>query len=87
MDYSGVLPNPYALPTATAGQFTPSPFVKVDSPFTEESPATGNDGEPPKKKQKRNKPTLSCEECVERKTKVRKDCESFLIALSQSSEM
>ena len=24
-----------------------------------------------KKKQKRNKPTLSCEECVERKTKVR----------------
>lgn len=24
----------------------------------------------PKKKQKRNKPTLSCEECVERKTKV-----------------
>jgi hypothetical protein len=26
--------------------------------------------EPPKKKQKRNKPTLSCEECVERKTKV-----------------
>jgi hypothetical protein len=25
---------------------------------------------PPKKKQKRNKPTLSCEECVERKTKV-----------------
>jgi hypothetical protein len=26
--------------------------------------------EPTKKKQKRNKPTLSCEECVERKTKV-----------------
>ena len=26
--------------------------------------------EPPRKKQKRNKPTLSCEECVERKTKV-----------------
>ena len=25
---------------------------------------------PQKKKQKRNKPTLSCEECVERKTKV-----------------
>ncbi|OAL43059.1 hypothetical protein IQ07DRAFT_616681 [Pyrenochaeta sp. DS3sAY3a] len=25
--------------------------------------------QPPKKKQKRNKPTLSCEECVERKTK------------------
>lgn len=26
--------------------------------------------EPPKKKQKRNKPTLSCHECVDRKTKV-----------------
>ena len=33
------------------------------------SPETGT-GTPPKKKQKRNKPTLSCEECVERKTKV-----------------
>ncbi|KAK1907556.1 hypothetical protein P3342_005883 [Pyrenophora teres f. teres] len=30
--------------------------------------ATGGDA-PPRKKQKRNKPTLSCEECVERKTK------------------
>lgn len=29
------------------------------------------DAHPPKKKQKRNKPTLSCFECVERKTKVR----------------
>ncbi|KAL0930416.1 zn 2cys6 transcription factor [Colletotrichum truncatum] len=28
-----------------------------------------NPDEPPKKKQKRNKPTLSCHECVERKTK------------------
>ncbi|KAH6996559.1 fungal-specific transcription factor domain-containing protein [Ilyonectria sp. MPI-CAGE-AT-0026] len=28
-----------------------------------------NGDEPPKKKQKRNKPTLSCHECVERKTK------------------
>ncbi|KAF4471940.1 hypothetical protein FALBO_1148 [Fusarium albosuccineum] len=32
------------------------------------TPANGD--EPPKKKQKRNKPTLSCHECVERKTKV-----------------
>lgn len=35
----------------------------------ERSPINGE--EPPKKKQKRNKPTLSCHECVERKTKVR----------------
>jgi hypothetical protein len=33
--------------------------------------AEGGHAQPPqKKKQKRNKPTLSCEECVERKTKV-----------------
>ncbi|KAF7544875.1 hypothetical protein G7046_g9689 [Stylonectria norvegica] len=31
---------------------------------------TANGDGPPKKKQKRNKPTLSCHECVERKTKV-----------------
>lgn len=31
----------------------------------------GSPTEPSKKKQKRNKPTLSCSECVERKTKVR----------------
>ena len=42
-------------------------------PSTSPDPPTGalQDREPPpKKKQKRNKPTLSCEECVERKTKV-----------------
>jgi hypothetical protein len=32
--------------------------------------SVGND-QRSRKKQKRNKPTLSCEECVERKTKVR----------------
>ena len=32
--------------------------------------AGGEAGPPQKKKQKRNKPTLSCVECVERKTKV-----------------
>lgn len=35
---------------------------------------------PPKKRQKRNKPTLSCEECVERKTKVR---EASVIVIAQ----
>jgi len=48
----------------------------TDSTFHGSPTATGiknEDGtlEPPRKKQKRNKPTLSCEECVERKTKVR----------------
>lgn len=36
----------------------------------EESKAEDAAGEPQRKKQKRNKPTLSCFECVERKTKV-----------------
>jgi hypothetical protein len=47
-----------------------------------DSPHVGSEGDgaelatviesalPQKKKQKRNKPTLSCEDCVERKTKV-----------------
>lgn len=46
----------------------------TDSTFAT-SPVKTEDGslpKPPKKKQKRNKPTLSCEECVERKTKVSK---------------
>jgi hypothetical protein len=54
-------------PTVTVGS------VATDSSFGT-SPLKTEDGfndEPPKKKQKRNKPTLSCEECVERKTKVR----------------
>jgi hypothetical protein len=41
------------------------------SPDPSTTSATGTHADaPPKKKQKRNKPTLSCEECVERKTKV-----------------
>ncbi len=36
-----------------------------------QSSATNSPAEPSRKKQKRNKPTLSCSECVERKTKVR----------------
>lgn len=48
-----------------------------DAPAND-SPALGNQNDasqtPPKKKQKRNKPTLSCVECVERKTKVRLHC-------------
>lgn len=35
----------------------------------DDTASTGGD-EPSKKRQKRNKPTLSCQECVERKTKV-----------------
>jgi hypothetical protein len=56
---------------------TPVVFAAISPALTEGtscgSPIKNEDGllpEPPKKKQKRNKPTLSCQECVERKTKV-----------------
>jgi hypothetical protein len=51
-----------------------SPTATADSPSIADSMQVklenGYPSEHPKKKQKRNKPTLSCEECVERKTKV-----------------
>ena len=49
-----------------------SPAGTADSSFagTPIKHEEGSFPEPPRKKQKRNKPTLSCEECVERKTKV-----------------
>lgn len=48
-------------PAGTDSTFPGTPIKHEDGHFPE----------PPRKKQKRNKPTLSCEECVERKTKVR----------------
>lgn len=48
--------------------------VEVESPYEDSTP---------RKKQKRNKPTLSCEECVERKTKVSGDhggCSIYIYA-------
>ena len=60
-----------------------SPVATSDSPANADSlPVKLENGYPSehaKKKQKRNKPTLSCEECVERKTKVECsiDCLSF----------
>ncbi|KAF2109975.1 fungal-specific transcription factor domain-containing protein [Lophiotrema nucula] len=43
-------------------------------------------GQPAKKKQKRNKPTLSCEECVERKTKCDRGRPQCLACLKRQSE-
>jgi len=43
---------------------------ETDARLAPQNALANNHGEPPKKRQKRNKPTLSCEECVERKTKV-----------------
>ncbi|CAG8978330.1 hypothetical protein HYALB_00005916 [Hymenoscyphus albidus] len=57
-----VSPGPRPRPP-TGSDFTASPTLTVE-------PANASPVPPPsKKRQKRNKPTLSCEECVERKTK------------------
>ena len=47
--------------------------IEVTKHEDEEAGPDTEDGQPQRKKQKRNKPTLSCEECVERKTKVSGD--------------
>jgi hypothetical protein len=52
------------------------PGREVETPSRDESnprdsSTASPSGEPQKKRQKRNKPTLSCFECVERKTKAR----------------
>jgi len=58
-------PGPPALFTAISP--TPTESTSFGSPIKNED---GSLQVPPTKKQKRNKPTLSCFECVERKTKV-----------------
>lgn len=54
--------------SSTSSGSSPGLGTSEDRDSSTASPATT--AGPPKKKQKRNKPTLSCFECVERKTKV-----------------
>lgn len=64
--------TPPSLDSAHNGYGSPTTTLAVKSEWGDSgqsSAATPDDG-PMKKKQKRNKPTLSCHECVERKTKV-----------------
>lgn len=83
---STLIRPPLALPLSHAGTpmhapvMDPSVYSSLSPVATSDSPANadslplklenGYPSEHAKKKQKRNKPTLSCEECVERKTKV-----------------
>ncbi|QUC16660.1 uncharacterized protein UV8b_00901 [Ustilaginoidea virens] len=55
-----------------------------EQPSGERSP--GNSDEPLKKKQKRNKPTLSCHECVERKTKCDRGRPHCLACIKRQTE-
>lgn len=59
-------------PTSASTVYSsPAPYaVKAELDDGHSSSSATALGEPERKKQKRNKPTLSCFECVERKTKV-----------------
>lgn len=61
----------HRLPSASASSTSRHPTGDYQDAEDPDASTTLDGDEPPKKKQKRNKPTLSCHECVERKTKVR----------------
>jgi hypothetical protein len=78
LGFGGPLPGPAAVltPSSASTATIPSPnashrvrFERRDYADLDAEDAM-NDDERARKKQKRNKPTLSCHECVERKTKV-----------------
>ncbi len=66
-------PAAYTPVTPTAGHAgLPLPQNGHGDPHASEKATPSNPADSPaRKKQRRNKPTLSCEECVERKTKAR----------------
>ncbi|KAL3418395.1 zn 2cys6 transcription factor [Phlyctema vagabunda] len=70
--------NPSASPSAAASGLVSSPVLKTES--------SSSLSEPAKKKQKRNKPTLSCEECVERKTKCDRGRPHCLACIKRQTE-
>jgi hypothetical protein len=65
--------SPPAGSIATAFHGVPVKTEELNGGENDDAAGSGSgdvNGEPARKKQKRNKPTLSCFECVERKTKV-----------------
>ncbi|KAK7704237.1 hypothetical protein SLS57_010621 [Botryosphaeria dothidea] len=59
---------------------------KSDSAHESPAPDSQSPDAPPKKKQKRNKPTLSCDCCVERKTKCDRSRPQCLACIKRQSE-
>lgn len=59
-----------SVPVTPISAFAPPRAHSISQSPAQDSRTDTPDGERAKPKQKRNKPTLSCEECVERKTKV-----------------
>ncbi|KAF2004758.1 hypothetical protein P154DRAFT_551946 [Amniculicola lignicola CBS 123094] len=64
----------------------PSAGLSATSATSATSPGGDSLLLPPRKKQKRNKPTLSCEECVERKTKCDRGRPNCLACVKRQSE-
>lgn len=71
-----------SVPVTPISAFAPPRTNSVSQSPAQDSRTDTPDGERVKPKQKRNKPTLSCEECVERKTKV-----SFLLVFPPLSTL
>ena len=73
-DTTSKVESPLATPGSLGSihQFSAPHANGVNTPLSpaQQTDGDGQDGDSSKPKQKRNKPTLSCEECVERKTKV-----------------
>ncbi|KAI0132184.1 hypothetical protein BJ170DRAFT_592157 [Xylariales sp. AK1849] len=73
LSYGGPSPTILTPASATSVYSSPAPYgVKAEPDDEDDSSSTSSataHAEPARKKQKRNKPTLSCHECVERKTK------------------
>ncbi|KAK2932684.1 Zn2-C6 fungal-type DNA-binding domain [Fusarium oxysporum f. sp. vasinfectum] len=77
----------HRLPSASASTTSRHPTGDYLPDADDQDASTPVDGEePPKKKQKRNKPTLSCHECVERKTKCDRGRPHCLACIKRQTE-
>ncbi|KAJ8071355.1 hypothetical protein OCU04_001685 [Sclerotinia nivalis] len=82
--YNATISYPSTIsPTVSNSTFNASP---VTSPVTTSIKTEEGLTEPPKKRQKRNKPTLSCVECVERKTKCDRGRPHCLACIKRQSD-
>ncbi|ESZ99108.1 Zn(II)2Cys6 transcription factor [Sclerotinia borealis F-4128] len=78
--------NAYASTTPTPVSNTTFKLSPGTSPLQAEDGSDGSATQPPKKRQKRNKPTLSCVECVERKTKCDRGRPNCLACIKRPSD-
>ncbi|KAK2036030.1 fungal-specific transcription factor [Colletotrichum somersetense] len=81
-------PSPLSSSSATPGRPSNNGSKRADSVdgATSASPDPANPDAPSRKKQRRNKPTLSCSECVERKTKCDRGRPHCLACIKRQTE-